>query len=224
MGAAWLSRHVYEHYDFSCDMDYLRQSYPTIKEAALFFVDFLTVDQDGYLSTCPAISFEQGFRKTDGTVGRLTYGPTMDNQILRDLFTNCINAAEMLGIDEDFRQQITEIRAKLRATQIDPETGRIMEWAFRAEKTGRQGRQSCGQTAPFVGRVPWALQITPQDTPALAQAAVKYLEYHIPRIYDYETGGSWVTGTLLNLWARLGCADQAYATVNKAITERLYPI
>jgi alpha-L-fucosidase 2 len=85
LGGAWLSRHIYEHYDFSRDTEYLKAYYPTLKQAALFFVDFLTEDQDGYLSTCPAISFDESFVKKDGTPGRLTVGPTMDNQILRTI-------------------------------------------------------------------------------------------------------------------------------------------
>lgn len=217
LGGAWLTRHIWEHYDFSRDVEYLRKYYSTMKEAAEFFVDFLTLDQDGYLSTCPAISFEQGFKKKDGTIGRLTYGPTMDNQILHDLFSNCIMASETLNIDKDFRQQIKDIRSKLRPTQIDPDTGRIMEWAFQAEKSNY-----CGQSAPLWGLSP-GRQITPQDTPELAAAAVAYLKNLIPRIPGYETGGSWVTGTLLNHWARLGRPVEAYDTVNKAIRERLYP-
>jgi len=217
MGGAWLSRHIWEHYDFSRDEDYLRKYYPTMKEAAQFFVDYLTLDKDGYLSTCPAISFEQNFRKPDGTVGRLTYGPTMDNQILRDLFTNCIAATETLDIDTAFREQIKGIRSKLRPTQIDPNTGRIMEWAYPAE----QDRIS-GQTAPLWGLSP-GRQITPQDTPELAAAAIKHLKYTTPHIPAYQNGGSWVTGTILNEWARLGQAEHAYKTIHRAITERLYP-
>ena len=217
MGGAWLSRHIWEHYDFSRDIDYLRQYYPTMKEAAEFFIDYLTSDKEGYLSTCPAISFEQTFVKPDGVEGRLTYGPTMDNQILRDLFTNCIAASELLDMDAEFREQIKGIRSKLRPTLIDPDTGRIMEWAFKAE----QSRVS-GQTAPLWGISP-GRQITPQDTPELAAAAIKHLEYTTPRMPGYQNGGSWVTGTILNEWARLGQSEQAYKTIHRAITQRLFP-
>ncbi len=220
-GGAWLTRHIYEHYDFSRDTEYLKKYYPTIKQAALFFVDFLTEDQDGYLSTCPAISFEESFRKKDGTPGRLTYGPTMDNQILRDLFTNCIMASEVLDIDADFRKQIKEIMSKLRPIQIDPDTGRIREWAFAAEKAFR-GNGNSGQTAPIWGVSP-GRQITPKDTPKLAQAAIKYLNFHIPRTFGYETEGSWVTGTRINAWARLGQNKEAYKELEKIATRRLWP-
>lgn len=217
LGSAWLSRHIWEHYDFSRDLDYLRSAYPTMRDAARFYEDFLTEDPDGYLATCPAISFEQTFRKPDGTVGRLTYGPTMDNQILRDFFSNCIRAAKTLDTDEADRKTWAGIRARLRPTRVDPETGRLMEWAFPAEKAGPSG-----QTAPLWGVSP-GRQINVHDTPELAIAAIRHLAYHIPRMPPYETGGSWVTGTLLNAWARLEQGDEAYATIRRAIRERLYP-
>lgn len=218
MGGAWLCRHVWEHYDYSRDVDYLRRGYPTMKEAAEFFVDFLTPDQDGYLSTCPAISFEQGFKKKDGTIGRMTYGPTMDNQILRDLFTNCIAASEVLEVDANFRETLRTLRGKLRPTRIDPDTGRLMEWAFQAE----QHRGVSGQTAPLWGLSP-GREITPQDTPELAAAAEEFLTFITPGIPEYQSAGSWVTGTILNEWVRLGNAEQARRTMHKAMRERLYP-
>ncbi len=119
----------------------------------------------------------------------------MDNQILCDLFTNCIAASELLDGDAEFREQIKGIRERLRPTQIDSDTGRIMEWAFKAE----QSRVS-GQTAPLWGLSP-GRRITPQDTPELAAAAIKHLEYTTPRMPGYQNGGSWVTGTILNEWA-----------------------
>ena len=216
MGGAWLCRHLWEHYDFSRDKEFLRQSYPTMREAAEFFLDYLTVDRDGYLSTCPAISFEQNFRKPDGTVGRLTYGPTMDNQILRDLFTNCIRASAVLDTDHDFAQRLKLVRSKLRPTTIDPSTGHIMEWAFPAE----QDRFS-GQTAALWGLSPGA-QITPEDTPELAEAAARFLSHIFDRMPHYQDAGSWVTGTQLNAWARLGRREEAYATMTRAVRERVF--
>lgn len=106
MGSAWLCRHIWEHSDFSRDLDYLRRSYPTMKESAQFYLDYLTVDGDGFLATCPPISFEQDLQKPDGTQGRLCSGPMMDNQILHDLFSNCIAASEKIGDDPAFRQQL----------------------------------------------------------------------------------------------------------------------
>ncbi len=77
-----------------------------MKESAQFYLDYLTVDGDGFLATCPPISFEQDLQKPDGTQGRLCSGPMMDNQILHDLFSNCIAASEKIGDDPAFRQQL----------------------------------------------------------------------------------------------------------------------
>ena len=87
-GGAWLTRHIWEHYQYSQDEEFLKKAYPYLKEASLFFFDFLIEGNQGYLVTVPTVSFEQTWRRTDGRIGRLCEGPTMDNQILRDLFTN----------------------------------------------------------------------------------------------------------------------------------------
>lgn len=98
-------------------------------------------------------------------------------------------ASEVLDVDADFRTQTAGIRSGLRPTQIAPDTGRIVEWAFPAERSGRGG-QNNGQTVPLWA-VPPGRQITPLDTPELAQAAIKYLQYRVPGIYGYETEGSY---------------------------------
>lgn len=217
MGSAWLCRHIWEHYDFSRDMSYLREAYPTMKEAASFYEDFLIEGPDGYLATCPAISFEQSFQKIDGTAGRLTYAPTMDNQILRDLFSNCVGAAEALGTDADKRDTWKLIASRLRPNQIDPDTGRIMEWAFQAEQPSISG-----QLAPLWGVSP-GREINIHDTPELAEATIKFMEHVTPRVPGFQSAGSWVTGTHLNTWARLERSEEAYRVLNKAIREKASP-
>lgn len=217
LGSAWLTRHIWEHYDFSRDEAYLREAYATLKEAALFYQDFLIEGPDGYLATSPAISFEQTFIKPDGTVGRLTYAPTMDNQILRDLFENCISAAETLETDTANRLLWRTLIDNLRPNQIDPKTGRIMEWAFPAEQ-----KPISGQLPPLWGLSP-GREITPQGTPEIADACVDFLEYITPHIPEYQTTGSWITGTHLNSWARLGRGEKAYGVINKVMSEKLAP-
>ena len=198
MGAAWLSRHLWEHYDFSRDRRDLERAYPTLKEAAEFFVDYLVEDVNGNLLTSPAISFEQGFKAPDGSQGRLCMGPAMDMQILRDLLTHCIDASRILDVDEAFRTKLTEMRARLLPTRISPTTGRILEWRDNREPFS----YNTGQLAAL-----WALnpgdRITPWGTPKLAAAARKSLEF---RKVAY---GSWCSGTRMNFWARLGDGDGA---------------
>ena len=95
MGAAWLCTHVWTHYEYTQDAAFLRRFYPVLCETALFFLDFL-VEKDGYLVTCPSLSPENEYRLPNGEQGAVTYGATMDNQILRDLFSQCLAAAEIL--------------------------------------------------------------------------------------------------------------------------------
>ncbi len=193
MGGAWLSRHLWEHYDFSCDRGHLERAYPTLKEAAEFFADYLVGDGNGNLVTSPAISFEQGFKAPDGSQGRLCMGPTMDMQILRDLFTHCIEASRLLDIDEPFRTRLLGMRARLPRTRVNPKTGRICEWRDDREPHS----YGSGQLAAL-----WELnpgdQITPWGTPELAAAARKSLEFRALRL------GSWCSGTRINFRARLG--------------------
>ena len=203
MGAAWLSRHLWEHYDFSRDTEYLERAWPTIKEAAEFFVDYLIEDENGRLVTCPTISFEQAFLRPDGSSGRLCMGPTMDMQILRDLFSHCIEAGKILNVDEAFRKKLITMRLRLVPTRINEKTGRIREWRDNRETHNPKS----GQIAQLWGLNPGD-QITPWATPALAAAAKKSLIYRdVPKL------GSWISGTRLNFAARLGEAELAYETL-----------
>jgi alpha-L-fucosidase 2 len=193
---AWLCRHLWEHYDFTRDKAFLARVYPTMKEAAEFYLDFLIPDENGHWVTSPSISFEQPFRTSDGKRGVLCAGPTMDMQILRDLFTHCIAASEILGGDAEFRSKLGEVRAKLVPTRISPRNGQIMEWRddWDAGKTP--------QTAPLWGLYPGD-EITPWATPELAAAAKK-------RLLQRETMfGSWCSAFSLNHAARLGDGELA---------------
>jgi hypothetical protein len=100
MGAAWLCTHLWTHYEYTLDRNFLQEFFPVMCEAALFFLDFL-VEKDGFLVTCPSVSPENTFLMTGGVKGANDAGVTMDNQILRDLFTQCIEAAQVLGADGD---------------------------------------------------------------------------------------------------------------------------
>ena len=209
MGAAWLCRHLWEHYDFGRDRRFLRRVYPTMKEAAEFFVDYLQDEPSGSpsaakgakprLVTWPGLSFEQGFRMPDGTTGRLCMAPTMDMQILRDLFGHCIRAAEVLDVDANFRAKLADMRSRLVPTRVNPKTGRLCEWRDNREPDSI----GTGQLAQLWGLSPGD-EITPWHAPALAAAARKSLEYRHLRL------GSWCSGTRVNFWARLGDGEGTY--------------
>ena len=127
-GTAWLCDHLWEHYDYNRDKEFLKWAYPIMKGAAEFFSDMLITDPaTGWLVTAPSNSPENTFETDDGRVARVCMGPTHDMQLLRELFGNCIQASEALGIDEEFRKQLAEKRAKLAPNQIGKH-GQIQEW------------------------------------------------------------------------------------------------
>ncbi|MCG8685752.1 MAG: glycoside hydrolase family 95 protein [Desulfobacterales bacterium] len=216
-GGAWLTRHLWDHYQYSQDIDFLKKAYPYMKEASLFFFDFLSKGNDKYLVTSPTVSFEQSYTLPDGRHGRLCEGPTMDNQMLRDLFSNCLRAAMILKDDKVYQDSLVLISESLRPTTIDKETGQLMEWAWPAFP-----RNVSGQLAPL-----WAVnpgtEINHFDTPELAKAAEATINARDPYIASYETSGSWVSGTRTNFWARLGRGDKAYEAYNLMINENLFP-
>jgi alpha-L-fucosidase 2 len=212
MGGAWLTRHLWEQYDFSRDRRHLERAYPTLKEAAEFFVDYLVDDGNGNLVTCPAISFEQGFKTPDGSRGRLCMGPTMDMQILRDLFTHCIEASKILGVDEPLRTQLTQMRARLLPTRVNPKTDRIPEWRDNREPDS----YGSGQIAALWGLNPGD-QITPWGTPDLAAAARKSLEIRALKL------GSWCSGTRINFLARLGDGEETLHMLHRHLSGTVKP-
>ena len=212
MGAAWLTRHLWEQYDFSRDRKHLERAYPVLKEAAEFFVDYLIDDGNGNLVTCPATSFEESFKAPDGSRGRLCMGPTMDMQILRDLFTHCIDASRILGVDEPFRVKLTKMRARLLPTRVNPKTGRIPEWRDDREPAGYRS----GQIAALWGLNPGD-QITPWGTPKLAAAASKSLKFRAVRL------GSWCSGTRINFGARLGDGEWTHMILNRHLSGHVKP-
>ena len=126
MGAAWLCTHLWMHYEYTKDKEFLREYYPVMREAALFFLDFM-IEHEGYLKTCPSVSPENTYILPDGVRGANGMGVTMDNQILRDLFTQCIETAKILEIEDELTVQFSSARDKLVPTQIGSR-GQILEW------------------------------------------------------------------------------------------------
>lgn len=206
MGAAWLCRHPYEHFLFSGDKEFLRrQAYPLMKGAALFCLDFLVEDPQGRLVTCPSHSPENRFRKSDGTESMFTYGATMDLMILHDLFTSCIDAARILGVDDDFRAELEAALRRLAPLQINPRTGRLQEWIEDYDEPEPGHRHMSHLYGLHPGR-----QITLRGTPEWAAAARRALEYRL------EHGGGhtgWSRAWIINFWARLGEPEKAWENV-----------
>lgn len=212
MGAAWLCQHLWEHYAFTRDHEYLRRkAYPIMKEAAQFILDFLVEDPQGRLVTNPSHSPENSFRKPDGTVSMFTYGATMDLEIIHDLFTNCIEASGVLGVDGGFRSELQRALDRLAPLQISKRTGRLQEWIEDYDEPEPGHRHMSHLFGLHPGR-----QITLRRTPELAQAARKSLEYRL------QHGGGhtgWSRAWVVNFWARLEEGDLAYQHL-KALLQR----
>ncbi|ACT92993.1 glycosyl hydrolase family 95 catalytic domain-containing protein [Dyadobacter fermentans] len=203
MGANWLCQHLWEHYRFSGDKAFLRdKGYPLMKEAALFTLDWLVEDKDGYLVTAPSTSPENKFKDPKGGEAAVSVATTMDISIIHDLFSNLIDAAEVLGTDEDFRKLLIEKRAKLYPLKIDGR-GRLQEWYKDFEETDTLHRHVSHLFALHPGR-----RISP-ETPEFFQAAKKTLEVR----GDHGTG--WSKGWKINFWARLLDGDHAYLLIRQ---------
>ena len=202
MGAAWLSLHLAEHYDFTRDRQFLAdRGYPLMKEAAQFFLDYLIPDGKGHLVTGPSISPENTYQMPSREKASLTMGPTMDTEILYALFGRVIEASETLGIDADFRAKVAAARDKLLPLRIG-KFGQIMEWPEDYQETEPGHRHMSQLFALFPGN-----QITRQKTPELAQAARATIERRL------ANGGGhtgWSRAWIINFWTRLGDSDKAY--------------
>ncbi len=205
MGAAWLCQHLWEHYAFSGERSFLSQrAYPVMKEAAEFFLDYLVEDSQGRLVSGPSISPENSYRLASGKTGVLCMGASMDTQIITDLFTNCIEAAGILGTDAEFVEKLRATLKRLPAPQIGKH-GQIMEWSEDYDEPEPGHRHISHLFALHPGR-----QITRAGTPELAQAARATLERRL------QNGGGhtgWSRAWIINFWARLADADKAYENV-----------
>jgi len=204
-GSAWLCQHLWDHYLYTRDRTFLRWAYPIMKGSARFYSDMLIEEPSHkWLVTAPSSSPENGFL-IDGKMIHIVMGPTMDQQLLRYLFSACIEASETLGIDKEFRAELRTKMARLAPTRIGTD-GRVMEWLDEykeAEPTHRH-------VSHLWGLYPGS-EIT-RDTQALASAAKKTLEVR----GDYSTG--WSLAYKINLWARLGDGNHAFRLLSMMLS------
>lgn len=208
-GSGWLCSNIWDHYAFTNDKAYLKSIYPILKGSAQFYSSILIKDpKSGWMVTAPSSSPENSFYLPDGTHASICLGATIDNQIMRELFTNVVTASETLGIDQAFRDTL-----KLRLKQIPPpgvisKDGRIQEWLEDYKETEPQHRH----ISHLYGIYP-ASEITPEGTPELAEAAKKTLNGR------GDDGPSWSIAYKLLFWARLHDGNRAY----KLFTEIMKP-
>ncbi|EHQ29096.1 glycoside hydrolase family 95 protein [Mucilaginibacter paludis] len=199
-GSGWLCDNLWEHYAFTNDVNYLRDIYPVLKGAAQFYNDMLIKDpKSGWLVTSPSSSPENSFYLPNGKHASICLGPTIDNQIIRELFNNVITASGKLGVDAALSAELQQ-----RVTQLPPpgriaSDGRIMEWMEEYKETEPQHRH----ISHLYGLYPASL-ITSNHTPALAEAAKKTLEVR------GDDGPGWSIAYKALFWARLHDGDRAY--------------
>lgn len=194
MGAAWLCLHIWEHYLFTCDKEFLADKYGTLKEASEFFVDFLIEDKQGRLVTCPSLSPENTYLTPSGSQGSLCIGPSMDSQIIWSLFTAVITAGEILHLDSEYCEKLKVLRERLPKPEIG-KYGQIKEWAEDYDEV-EPGHRHISQLFALYP----ADMISVRKTPELAKAAEATLERRLS-----HGGGhtGWSRAWIINHWARL---------------------
>ena len=205
-GSAWLCQHLWEHFAYTGDREFLGWAYPILKESALFYLDNLIEEPNRkWLVTGPSNSPENSFHLPDGRTAHVCLGPTVDMQLLRELFGNVIRASAILGVDEPLRHSLSEKRPRLAPNQIGPD-GRLQEWLepYPEPEPGHR------HTSHLYGLYPY-YEITPRGTPGLAEACRKTLEARGDR------GTGWALGWRMNLWARLGDGDRAHQLLKQLL-------
>lgn len=219
MTPAWGAHQMWQHYLFSGDKTYLKnKTYPIIKEAAEFFVDYLVENpRTGYLVTGPATSPENTFIAPNGETASVSMGPTMDMQLVSDLFANCIDASKVLGVDRTFRAKLQALKARLQPQQIGAD-GRLMEWAepFAEVEPGHK------HVAHLWGACE-GNEISPVTTPALAEAALKSLDYRVEHGSAQTPVFRGNTAWICQSYARLLQGDKAYNILKYMIANSSYP-
>ncbi len=210
MGGAWLATHLWEHYLYGGDSDFLARAYPVMKGASQFFLENLVALEDGTLVTSPSVSPENAHHPGVSIV----QGPAMDNQILRDLFAQTSAAATVLGRDSAFAKEVLAARARLAPDRIGAQ-GQLQEWR---EDWDAEAPEQDHRHVSHLYAVHPSAQITPRGTPALADAARRTLETR----GDKTTG--WAIAWRINLWARLHDGDRAHSILELLLSpDRSYP-
>ncbi len=210
MGGAWLSQHLFDKYDYNGDTEFLRSIYPVVREASLFFLDFLIEEPEHkWLVVCPSLSPENA--PSVHPREAISAGTTMDNQLVFDLFTRTLKAANILGTDKELAGKLQEALKRLPPMQIGS-WGQLQEWMHDWDNPEDKHRH----VSHLYGLFP-SNQISPYRTPELFAAARTSL---IAR-GDESTG--WSMGWKVNLWARLLDGNHAYKLITDQLTPSIQP-
>lgn len=197
--SGWLCNHLWEHYLFTADRGYLKEIYPILKGAAEFYDHTLVQDpKTGWWVTSPSVSPENSFRMSNGKVASVVMGPTIDNQIVRELYQALIQADSILAIKDSFVASLKEKLREIPPAVVISKSGRVMEWLEDYQETDPKHRH----VSHLYGLYPAAF-ISPQTTPDWADAARKTLAVR------GDEGTGWSRGWKILFWARLQDGDHA---------------
>ena len=215
MGGAWLTLHAWDHYAFSGDKNFLRErAWPLLHDASLFFLDYLVDDGTGHLVTGPSLSPENRYRLPDGSAHSLAMGPTMDIELVRELFQRTLQSGDILKLDPAFCKEVKEARDKLPPFQVG-KAGNLQEWQQDYADAEPGHRHISHLWALFPGT-----QISIQHTPALAKAARVTLERRLAA-GGGQTG--WSRAWVVNYWDHLGEGEQAYESMAVLFRQSTFP-
>ncbi|MCH5233850.1 MAG: glycoside hydrolase family 95 protein [Muribaculaceae bacterium] len=213
-GGAWLVTHLWQHYLYSGDKEFLERYYPVMKGASEFYLDSMIVDPDtGWMVMSPSVSPEHGPNRKDGHDGKASVvaGCTMDNQLIYDLLSQTYQAAEVLDIDKEFREKLSNRIDSIPPMQIG-KYGQLQEWLEDLDDPTDQHRH----ISHAYGLYP-SSQITPNSTPELFEA----IRTTLIQRGDEATG--WSIGWKINLWARMLDGNHAQLIINNLFKDKLYP-
>ncbi|MDE7418811.1 MAG: glycoside hydrolase N-terminal domain-containing protein [Muribaculaceae bacterium] len=205
MGGAWLATHIWEHYLFTRDEDFLKEYYPTLKGAAEFCLDWMIEDKDGRLITSPSTSPENYFIAPNGKPIATSAGAVGELAIIRQCLSDTKNAAKVLGTDSEFVDEIDSALSKIAPYKIGS-SGQLQEWACDFKEQDPKHRHQAHLYGLYPGH-----HITLSETPELAKAAAKTLE-----IKGENTTG-WSAAWRVNLLARLAESQKAYAMLRRLL-------
>jgi alpha-L-fucosidase 2 len=190
VGGAWLCQDIWEHYAFTGDRDFLKKYYPVMQGAAQFLLEVLVEEPSHHWLVTPfSMSPEHGYYDSDGKLCFVSPGPTLDIALMRELFSHCIEAEKVLGVDQDFGGKLEAALQRLPPYRIN-QRGYIQEW-IEDWKPGSQGHNVSPDFPFFPGST-----ITLRGTPELAAAELKWMSSRRPR-------GGWPTAWDICMWARL---------------------
>ncbi len=217
MSGPWLCAHLWEHYLFTGDKEYLRRTaYPVMKGSAEFCLDWLIDDGQGGLTTCPSVSTENLFKAPNGKPASVSAGCTMDNALIGEIFKNCEEASSILGVDREFAEKLSAKRKRLPPYKIG-RFGQLQEWSIDFDEEFPGMRHMSHLYPLFPGK-----QITPRSTPELAQAARVSLERRL-KFAGADSGGftGWGRAWAIALWARLGDGNMAWDSLKTLVSHSL---